>query len=85
MKLYRISQELNNDYDTYSDAVVAAEDESSARNIHPRNETDWKDADEYPKYSYATWVSRELVKVEYLGEAKEGTVSGVICSSFHAG
>lgn len=33
--LYKISQNVNNDYDTYDCAVVAAHSEDEARNIHP--------------------------------------------------
>lgn len=33
MNLYLISQDVNNDYDTYDSAVVAAESEEEARGI----------------------------------------------------
>ena len=33
--LWKICQNENNDYDTYSDAIVVASDEESARNTHP--------------------------------------------------
>ena len=35
MKLYLISQDVNNDYDTYDSAVVVAKSEQDAREIHP--------------------------------------------------
>jgi hypothetical protein len=35
MKIYRISQNINDGYDTYDSAVVAADNEEDARNIHP--------------------------------------------------
>lgn len=76
MNLYHISQTANNDYDTYSDAVVAAHTPSRARNMHPSGSND-------PFNS--TWVKPEDVTVKYLGKAKRGTKEGVICSSFHAG
>ena len=34
--LYHVSQSVNNDYDTYSDFVCAAESEDDAKTIHPR-------------------------------------------------
>jgi hypothetical protein len=34
---------------------------------------------------YGTWCDADLVEVEYLGPAKRGTKSGVICASFNAG
>lgn len=77
MKLWLISQDVNTDYDTYSDAVVAAEDEVSARAIHP-SPYGWK-------YGGGDWAPVESVKVEYIGEAKPNTAAGVICASFNAG
>ena len=35
MKLYLISQDINDDWDTYDSAVVVAENEVDARSIHP--------------------------------------------------
>ena len=35
MKIYKLSQNVNNDYETYDSAVVVAEDEESAKRIHP--------------------------------------------------
>ena len=35
MNLYLISQDVNNGYDTYDSAVVAAETEQEARETHP--------------------------------------------------
>ena len=85
MKIYLISQNENRGYDTYSDAVVAAPDENTARIIHPSGDiwgVDWVPVD----YAFPTWASRpDSVKVELIGEAVEGTKQGVICSSFHAG
>jgi hypothetical protein len=92
MKLWIISQDVNNGYDTYSDAVVAAEDEDAARMIHPRETSGWIEllGDKFKPWngkseSYDDWCAAEKVKVEYMGEAKPGTPSGVIVASFHAG
>jgi hypothetical protein len=80
MKLYLISQSKNNDYDTYSDAVVAAPSPTAAQKIHPQgyqpNPND---------FNSNTWADPKDVSVQYLGEAKKGTKKGVICASFHAG
>lgn len=73
MKLWFISQPNENvDYDTYDSAVVAAETEEEAKVIQPSR-------------FGSGWCAPEDVAVEYLGEAKEGTVKGVICASFNAG
>lgn len=79
MKLYLISQE-NWMQGTYGLAVVAAENENDARDMHPNGyaflsgndnwEGDWPTN---PKY----------VTVEYLGETTKE--KGVICASFRAG
>ena len=81
MKLFLISQEQNNDYDTYDSAVVAAPDEATARNMNPAN---GKPMDEWDMY-YNMWCSGpEKVTVRYLGEAVD-VDPGVVCASFNAG
>jgi len=96
MKLFLISQNVNTDYDTYSDAVVCAKNEEEAKGIHPNGELNYKEHQhpnpyakegEYEKCDedYGTWSRKVYVKVEYIGEAKEGSEKGVICASFHAG
>lgn len=82
MKLWLISQTENDEYDTYSDAVVAADTAEEASNIHPDGSMPLK-----KDYSWnCCWVSDpKKVKVELIGTAKVGTKKGVICASFHAG
>lgn len=53
MKIFKISQNVNNNYDTYSDAVVCAETEEEARNTEVGDEN--------------TWCKPEDVTVEYIG------------------
>ena len=78
LKLYHISQNVNNGWDTYSDCVICAESEEEARNTTP-NSRGWDDA-------YNTWCrSPYQVKVVYLGDAAPGIAKGFICTSFHAG
>lgn len=80
MNLYLISQDKLLDYDTYDEAVVAAETKEAARMMHP-NGAPWDGrAAKWP-----TWPDVEHVKVRLLGVAVEGTEAGVICASFHAG
>lgn len=97
MKLYLISQSENGGWDTYDSVVVAAENEEDAKILNPRHHREWSkelkgwifvfhngtkdtEADEDD-----SWTSPENVKVEYIGEAKEGTEAGVILASFNAG
>ena len=74
MKLFRISQDENSDYDTYDSAVVAAPDEQTAREMNPST------------YKYSEWCSSaDQVTVKYLGEATEGIEQGIICASYNGG
>lgn len=74
LKLWKISQDVNHDWDTFDSAVVAAETEDEARNTSPAG-ADWRRA----------WAPPEKVTVEYIGIAAEGIKPGVIVSSFNAG
>jgi len=99
MNLYKISQSVNNDYDTYSDAVVCAENEDEARKIHPNGAYDYKEewdnregdiyhqeGEDLKRDSFlGSWVKKHYVKVEYIGVAKEELEKGVVCASYHAG
>ena len=79
MNLYLISQDVNNDYDTYSDAVVAAESEEAARRTHPSNGPGYEEGG-----GDGTWAPYQDVKVVLIGYSSDGK-PGVICASFHAG
>jgi hypothetical protein len=81
--LYLISQNVNNDYDTYDSAVVVAPNPKSAKLIHPcsdyvLSELDWtKDC---------TWCpSPNDVNVKCIGVASRGQKVGVVLSSYNAG
>lgn len=86
MNLYLISQEANDNCDTYDSAVVAAESEEAARMIHPSSiweelGTNW----DGKSNDYDSWVNADQVSVQLIGMAKEGTQASVICASFNAG
>lgn len=98
MKIYKIFQTVNNDYDTYDSAIVFAESEEDARRICPDkyyqlgednhhyfvySDGTLKDEGETP--SYFSWCKVSDVQVEYVGEAAEGTKKGVLLASFNAG
>jgi hypothetical protein len=84
MKLYLISQSVNNDYDTYSDAVVCAKDKQDAKTIHPSGRVFVSRAKE--NYNFGDWARNfKEIKVEEIGTANNKQKRGVICSSFHAG
>jgi hypothetical protein len=89
MKLWFIEQSVNTGYDTYSDAVVAADTEAEAVTIHP-NGDQWNAAPKSSGWSPGCgdwgWAKTpDQVSAKLIGEAVAGTELGVICSSFHAG
>jgi hypothetical protein len=76
MKLWIISQTVNNNYDTFDSAVVAAETEEEARNINPGGR--WG-------VTFSTWANDPSeVTVEYLG-VTDRDISGIVLASFNAG
>jgi len=76
-KIYRISQTVNNDYDTFDSFVVCANDEEDAKLV-----VDLDGQEE----SYGDWVKNTKdIDVEYLGEAKKELERGVVLGSFNAG
>ena len=84
MKLYKIWQDENDDYDTYDSAVVCCEDIAEAESMNPdtgkpMTDEDWHDP-------WPCWASSPInVNVQYLGKADPTVPKGVICSSFNAG
>ena len=82
MNLYLISQNHNNDYDTYDSAVVVAESAESAKRMHPSSgQLDVKQT----MFSRNDWANPEYVEVVYLGKADIIDGRKVICASFNAG
>lgn len=82
MKLYLITQDIYNSWDTYDGAVVCAESEEEARNTHI---TEYTPVATSWKCKYPEWSAPEDVKVLYLGEAAKGIEKGIVLVSFNAG
>lgn len=78
MMIWKISQDVNRGFDTFSSAIVIAPDDMAARLIHPGG-------DGYDEWNTSEWAPPERVKVELLGVATGEVVCGVVCASFHAG
>jgi len=71
VKLWLLTQEENEGYDTFDGCVVAAIDEKSAKEFHPD--------------FYDSWSSKpENVRAKLLWDAYDGE-SGIILASFNAG
>lgn len=98
LKLWLISQDDNDGYDTYDSAVVAAETEKDARETHPcmisnalwvgdSNRGAWvsvrKDGSSYE--AGHGWTIPERVSAVQIGVALPHQERAVICASFNAG
>lgn len=85
MNLYLISQTQRSGFDTYDSAVVCAENEALARNMHPA----WRSpqASDWSKLRYdESWATHpDQVTVKLIGEAAIGIPAGVVCASYNAG
>lgn len=82
MKLFLISQNENEAWDTYDAAVVCAPDAKTAANMNPQTgqPMNWLST-ERPE-----WCSGpQKVEVRYLGEACDDIAPGIICASYGGG
>ena len=87
MNLYKIWQDVNNNYDSYDSAVVVAPSEEVARTIHPNG---WdaftgSHGNDFASYNYDWAFTLEQVKVKYLGKADPLLNAGVVVASYNAG
>lgn len=75
--LYLISQSVNNNYDTYNSAIVAATTKAEARKLHPSGAL---------LVDTHSWADIKSVKVKLIGTATKGVKANqVLCASFNAG
>ena len=85
MNLYKISdpktEEEGGVWNRYVEAVVAAEDEDTARCTHPDKDLDAARDDFDP---HNEWCAPEGVEVELIGKAVQ-TEAGVVMGSFRDG
>ena len=80
LNLYKLTQKVNNSWDTFDSIIVAAESKEEAQGITPNQ---GYELDDYEILS--VWCAKEDVKVEYVGTAATGIKKGVILNSFNAG
>lgn len=96
MKIYRISQEENMDYDTYDSAIVVALNAEAAQRMHPDGrgletfyyeDGRWEEVDWWRANSrWSTWAKKlESVTVEWIGTTDKFKEPCVLCASFNAG
>ena len=83
MKIWKISQKENNNWDTFDSAVVFAETEKDARMTFPHSLNQGWDGKVGMRSS---WCDAKYVTVEYLGVTDRDVPNKtVICASFNAG
>lgn len=92
MKIYKLTQNVNEGYDTYDAIIVIAKDENQARLMYPKHtniiseEYDFSQAPSDPfKYS-KSWVTNPSdVEIELLGTAEKNSKCRIVLASFNAG
>ena len=94
MKLYLVSQDVNNGYDTFDSFVVACDNEEEAKHTSPSKDYRWHDgtwwiqlpngSEESTEVVSQAWCKPDDAYVKLLGEAAPG-VTGIICASYNAG
>ena len=97
MKIYLLSQDVVNNYDTYDSAIVIAENEDEARKKNPNKlvthvtNDQWmgtySGGEEY-KNEPSDWVEYsdiDKISVKYIGEASKEQQKGLVLASFTPG
>lgn len=86
LKLFLISQETNNNYDTYDSFVVCASSKKEARHFNPDSgKFDLPEALDNSRVWGNDWAGALNVNVEEIGIANESQKPGRILGSFNAG
>ena len=98
--LWKLSQDVNSDYDTYDSAVVVAPDRMSASMVHPARFSDngepvyyfdkvgncWREYLDASVPERHSWCRPNDVTVVCVGKAADSLSAGdVVCSSYNAG
>ena len=98
--LWKIRQDVNDSYDSYDSAVVAAPDRMSASVVHPARFSDtrevmfefdpdsgcWRHTFDGNPGDDGSWCRPKDVKVVCIGRASDHLKQGdVVCSSYNAG
>jgi hypothetical protein len=78
MDLYLVSQDVNDDWDTYDSMIVVAASEDDARSIHPNG--NWGGS-----FGGGWCSSPEQAKVKWIGIPRGDMKRGVVLASFNAG
>jgi hypothetical protein len=83
MNIYRISQNANNDWDTYDAAIVTAPDIETARRMHPRTGKPWRVGQHHYDWAHHHDEVTALLLGTYTGPNDDKPY--VLLASFRAG
>lgn len=78
--IYKVSQDINNGYDTYDSMIVIAKDVDEARKIHPDN---YWDVEDWMDIYWVPYKDINKLEVELIGVTSKEV--GVVLASFNAG
>ena len=95
MNIYKLSQTINDNYNTYDSCVVIAENKKEAVKVHPNGYQNWDTRGQksesryfrYENFNIDDWSEIQHIKVELIGVADESldAENKVVCASFNAG
>ena len=74
--IYKLTQEVNLDYDTYDSIIVCAETPTEARDITIQEHNN--------KRQVPTWAAFDDIECEFIGIAGKDIKKGIILESFNA-
>ncbi len=97
--LWKLSQDVNSGYDTYSNVIVVSSNPVAAKRIHPAVDSQtgemifhyvegdgWRWCVDNEYASGDSWAEPKDIQVTCVGEAADWLGEGsVVCASFHAG
>jgi len=78
MNLFLISQDVNDELDNYTSAVVCADNEDEARMTHPAGKEWGGERDEL----FDVWCDSKDVQVKIIGAAARNVKKGVVLASY---
>lgn len=92
MKLFHVSQTINNGHHIYSDFVVCCGTREEAQETCPHQSFKWHDGSWYYQYDDGreeptsevySWCQPQDATVNEIGEANPDIPRGIVCKSFH--
>ena len=83
-KIFLVSQNQNDGYDTYDSFVIVCNNEDEARNTNPEGAV-WDGKTDVFYFNRSVWVEPSEVNVSLIGMTDLYNENTIICSSFNSG